>query len=173
MSELELVAPPGPDSMATGGHDVALTIRELAVGFGVAHDTAQRRLTEAGVRPIARRGSAPQYTLREAAPCLASYCVTSRTVDPDTLPPLAQRTYWQSRNERLKHDKSVGLLLEAADVEQQFAALVKLLAQFFDTLPDVLERDVSLTGEQVERVQSACDAVRAEMFSRVTTQEDV
>ena len=35
--------------------------------------------------------------------------------------------------------------------------------QFFDTLPDVLERKAGLTPEQVVKVQDECDRVRQSM----------
>jgi len=40
--------------------------------------------------------------------------------------------------------------------------------QFFDTLPDVLERKAGLTPEQVVKVQDECDRVRQSMYEGIT-----
>ena len=94
-----------------------------------------------------------------------------QVVDPRDLPPMERRAFYQSENERLKVEQSLGTLVPAAEVEADYADLVKTVVQFMDTLPDVLERDCSLSPPQVIKVQEACDEVRMAMFKKVTGDE--
>ncbi len=89
-------------------------------------------------------------------------------VDPRDLPPMERRAYYQSENERLKVESTIGQLVPAAEVEADYAELVKKVVQFFDTLPDVLERKAGLTPEQVVKVQDECDRVRQSMYEGIT-----
>ncbi|EWC53106.1 hypothetical protein XAR_0546 [Xanthomonas citri pv. glycines str. 8ra] len=42
------------------------------------------------------------------------------------------------------------------------------MVQFFDTLPDVLERKLSLSPEQVIKAQEECDRVRQSMYEAIS-----
>jgi hypothetical protein len=145
------------------------SLSRLADEFGIARETVAKRLRDANVAPSGKRSGYDVYRLADAAPAIVGAQVRAETsADPRDLPPLERRAYYQSENERIKVEVSTGALVPAAEVEADYAELVKKIAQFFDTLPDVLERDAGITGEQVMRVQEACDRVRNAMYEAVT-----
>lgn len=145
---------------------VALSLTSLATEFDCARETMKRRLDQHKVLPCGQRRGFPVYRLRDA---LAAWRADEAAGwDIDALSPLERRAYYQSENERIKVEVSTGSLVPAAEVEADYAELVKKIAQFFDTLPDVLERDAGITGEQVIRVQEACDRMREAIYAAVT-----
>ena len=151
------------------------SVARLADEFGMDRRTASKRLKEAGIAPSGRRSGNDIYRLADAAPALVSMGGTALgadgVVDPRDLPPMERRAYYQSENERLKVESTVGQLVPAAEVEADYAELVKKVVQFFDTLPDVLERKAGLTPEQVVKVQDECDRVRQSMYEGITNDD--
>jgi hypothetical protein len=148
------------------------SVARLADEFGIDRRTASKRLKEAGVPPLTKRAGHDVYRLADAAPALVNPGATAfgaeGVVDPRDLPPMERRAYYQSENERLKVESTIGQLVPAAEVEADYAQLVKKVVQFFDTLPDVLERRAGLTPEQVVKVQDECDRVRQSMYEGIT-----
>lgn len=151
------------------------SIARLADEFNIDRRTATKRIREAGVAPFAKRGGNDVYRLIDVAAALLGLAPGDtgggQVVDPRDLPPMERRAFYQSENERLKVEQSLGTLVPAAEVEVDYADLVKTVVQFMDTLPDVLERDCSLSPPQVIKVQEACDDVRMAMFKKVTGEE--
>jgi hypothetical protein len=146
------------------------SVARLATEFGMDRKTVARRIRDANVPPAGKRSGYDVYRLADVAAVLVGVSVSfgdDGTIDPRNLPPSERRAYYQSENERIKVEVSTGALVPAAEVEADYADLVKTLVQFFDTLPDVLERDCSLSPEQVIRVQEACDQVRQGMYEKV------
>lgn len=150
------------------------SISRLAEEFGMDRKTVAKRMREASIAPAGKRDGYDVYRLADAATALVSRGASASEgqSDPRELPPLERRAFYQSENERLKVEVTTGALVPAAEVEGDYAALVKIVSQFFDTLPDVLERDCALTAEQVVRVQESCDKVRQAMYEKVM-EEDV
>lgn len=147
------------------------SIARLAEEFGLDRRTATKRLREAGVPPMGKRSGHDVYRLRDAAPALVDLVMPAGeggVVDPRDLPPMERRAYFQSENERLKVETTVGKLVPAAEVEADMAHLVKQVTQTLETLPDVLERDCALSPEQVVQVQESCDELRQAMWEAVT-----
>ena len=135
--------------------------------------TVAKRIRDAGIAPAGVRNGYEVYQLIRVAPALLGFAPgDAAVVDPRDLPPIERRAYYQSENERLEVEQTLGLLVPAAEVEADYAALIKLIVQFMDTLPDVLERDCSLSPAQVISVQASCDQVRAQMYKRATGLED-
>lgn len=155
------------------------SIARLAEEFGMDRRTATKRLREAGIPPMGKRGGHDVYRLRDAAVALVDLASMpggeQGVVDPRDLPPMERRAYFQSENERLKVETTLGTLVPAAEVEADMAHLVKQVTQTLETLPDVLERDCALSPEQVVRVQQSCDELRQAMYDAVmgTDPEDV
>lgn len=147
------------------------SVARLADEFGMDRRTAAKRLRDVGVAPFGKRAGHDVYRLADAAIALVQVpgvVGADGVVDPRDLPPMERRAFYQSENERLKVETTTGQLVPAAEVEADYAELVKKVVQFFDTLPDVLERKAGLTPEQVVKVQDACDGVRQTMFEAIT-----
>lgn len=150
------------------------SIARLADEFGIDRRTATKRIRDAGIPPSAKRGGHDVYRLGDVAAALVGMPTgpgADGVIDPRDLPPMERRAFFQSENERLKVEQTVGKLIPAAEVEVDYAALIKMVVQQLDTLPDVLERDCALTPKQVEAVQKSCDELRQAMWETVTADD--
>lgn len=145
----------------------------LADQFKMDRRTVIKKLKEGECPVLKEADGHATYRLKDAAPLLLGIDKGAGAVnDPDKLPPMERRAFYQSENERLKMEVSKQNLVPAAEVERDYAQLVKVVSQFFDTLPDVLERDAGLAPEQVISVQTSCDRVRQSIYEAVTKEED-
>ncbi len=88
--------------------------------------------------------------------------------DPRDLSPRERLEYYKAERERLRLAEEEGELVPAAEVEDQIAGLVKLLVQTLDTLPDLLERDVAISPDAIARAQEIVDALRQDMYDKVS-----
>jgi hypothetical protein len=151
------------------------SIARLADEFNIDRRTATKRIREAGIAPQAKRGGNDVYRLVDVAAALLGFAPADAgggpVVDPRDLPPMERRAFYQSENERLSVEQKLGTLVPAAEVEADYAELVKTMVQFLDTLPDVLERDCSLSPVQVVKVQESCDQVRMELYKAATGED--
>jgi len=150
------------------------SISRLANEFQMDRRTVSKRIEKSGVAPMGKRGGSNVYQLAAVAPYLVDSVVAGAgdVVDPRDLPPMERRAFYQSENERLKVEVTVGALVPAAEVEADYAALIKLMVQWIDTLPDVLERDCALKPEDLVRVQKSCDNLRQKMYDSAIADDD-
>jgi hypothetical protein len=132
-------------------------------------DRHVRRLAAEGIIPKAARN---QYPLAGAVRGYITYLqglvdgIGSN--DPDRLPPFQRRAHYQSELEKLKLEQERGELIPRMEVEQQYALLLKIVAECLDTLPDLLERDCGLSAKVLVRVEAALDRAREDLHARLS-----
>jgi len=141
-------------------------ITRIADAFGFHRDTVRKRLRDAGIVPDGTRNGAPLYPLKNVGPALFAEAIQplGDDLDPQRLPPVERKAWFQSENERVKLEKELGNLLAAEDAHRNMSAIVKAAVATLDGLPDILERDVGLPPEAVQRVQELVDALREQMY---------
>lgn len=152
------------------------SISRLAEEFGMDRKTVSARIREAGIPPAGKRSGYDIYRLADVAAAVLGVddgggSGEGGVIDPRDLPPKERKDFYQSENERLKVEVTMGTLVPAVEVEADMAELVKDVVQFLDTLPDVLERKLALKPEQVVKVQERCDAVRQQLYEKVMAAE--
>ena len=145
------------------------SISWLADQFRLDRRTVTRRIRDAGIPPAGQQSGFPVFRLADVAPVLVDPIsrALEGTVDPRDLPPKDRKDFYQSENERLKVETTMGALVPAVEVEADMAELVKMAVQFLETLPDVLERKLSLQPDQVIKVQERCDHVREQLYQAI------
>ncbi|WP_373510381.1 DUF1441 family protein [Thiocapsa sp.] len=84
--------------------------------------------------------------------------------DPDRMAPKERLDHFRALREQTKHQQEIGELIPAAEHEAGLASIVKPIAIGLESLPDLLERDVGLTGAQVEKAVEVIDALRERMY---------
>ena len=155
-----------------GARQLDLSIRRLSEEFGMARETIQKRLTEAGVAPSGRRAGHPVYRLRDVCPALFVPTVDADgLIDPAKLKPPDRRAWYQSENERLKFEQEMGQLILAAEVHAEFAAVAKIVVRTLETLPDIVERDLRPGPDVIEYLQRKVAEVRAEIADRIASED--
>ena len=148
-------------------HDVyALNISRLSEAFCLDRKTVRKRLNQAMVQPTGKRNGQPVYALADVGPAL--FGIDSRPksdkTNPDNMDPKARKEWFQSENERLKFQQSVGELIPEPHYRDDLATVFKLVVAFFESLPDKMERNRSFTPAQLGELENAIDIQRAQLY---------
>jgi phage terminase Nu1 subunit (DNA packaging protein) len=89
------------------------------------------------------------------------------SIDPASMSPKERLDHYRALREQAKHQQEMGQLIPAIEFENGIASIVKPLANGIESLPDLLERDVGLTGAQVGRAIEVCDALRESLYRQL------
>lgn len=148
----------------------ALSISGLAKALGSTRETVRARLVAHRVQPVGESRGHPLYSLRDAVE--AWLAAERRSRDPDDLQPLERRAYYQGEVEKLALQVKRGEVIPRAEVERVFARAYAVVAQYLDTLPDVVERATASTPEQLRRLEVSVDQLREELYTALVTDPD-
>ncbi len=147
---------------------VHLNLSQIASEFGVARETARKRLDDAGVGPSETRGGHPAYRLRDVLEAFAG----EEGFDPDKLKPWERKAHYQAEHEKLKLQVERGELVPFMEVERGEGEIFAIVTQAWETAPDVLERDVGLTAMQLARLERHFDEARNALYRRLNEEAD-
>lgn len=147
-----------------------MSVRAFCDETGTDRDTTGKRLKEAGCKPTGKRGGHPLYRLKDM---LRAVYVTNEDgqVDPDKLDPFKRRAFYQGELDKLKLGVERGELVPRIEVEQEQARTMKIVARFFDTLPDVLERDCGAAPILLAKIETRLDEVREEIYRELVADD--
>lgn len=151
-------------------HGVHLTVTQFAGEASSTRETISKRLADAGMQPSGKRGGFDVYRLKDMYK--AVFTAVGGAVDPEKLDPFQRKSHYQAEKERLGLDELRGALVPALEVEQEFAAVFKTMAQWVDTLPDVLERDCGLPRHALAKLEQRLDVLRGELRRQLTARND-
>lgn len=155
-------------SITSGDEPYRWNISQLAKAFSLHRDTIRGRLNDAGVKPVGKKANAPLYLLAEAAEAIfAGSVVAGDSADPTKLDPKSRKEWYQSENERLKFQTSIKELIPSGEHRDNVALTIKVLASFFDSLPDKMERTRLFTPEQLEALEGVCDQQRNQLYAEL------
>ncbi len=87
--------------------------------------------------------------------------------NPEDLPPLERRAWYQSERERVHLEREQEHLVPAEEVREQLALVIKITNQFLDTLPDVLERDCRLPTDAIAVLEKRLSLARSDWAERL------
>ena len=139
-----------------------LPLGRLAAEFGMSRDILRRVLAESAVGPVGQRGGHPVYRLADAHRAVIAQSSPGE-LNPHSRLALARAIQTEDAIRARRRE-----LLERADAEAEMAGIIKAAVQFAESLPDVMERDCNLTPAQVARMESLIDALREELYQRLT-----
>lgn len=150
---------------------VLLSIRQFSDECGHDRDTVTKRIKAAGLAPAASRGRYPVYRLRDLFRA-ALVTTDAGEVDPDKLKPFERHAFYKAEREKLQLEVERAELLTSLDVEQRFAATFKSIAEFFDTMPDVIERDCGANAMMISKIEERLDQLREQLYTKITEEPD-
>lgn len=160
-----------PKATATDiSEKTALSISGLAKALGSTRDTVKSRLSAHRVQPVSESRGHPLYSLRDAVE--AWLAAERRSRDPDDLQPLERRAYYQGEIEKLKLQVERGEMIPRVEVERAYARAYGLVAQYLDTVTDVVERATASTPEQLRRLEASIDQLREELYTALVADPD-
>lgn len=148
------------------GHGVHLSVSSISEELGSTRETVAKRLASAKVKPSGKRGGHPVYRLRDAiGACLVTG--DDGSLDPDKLRPFERHAFYKAEREMLQLQVERAELIPSLEVEQKFAGLFKAIAEFFDTLPDVIERDCGASAMFLVKLEERLDQMREQLYTLV------
>lgn len=143
------------------------SISRLAELFGHTRETIGKKLKDGGAMPAGKRAGYATFRLRDVASFTGGLPTIEQTpfeqCDPDKLPPKDRDAWYSSENKRLQFQTKEGQLLDRDETQQLLAETLKKVALTFDTLADVMERDVGLSPEQIKKVNEVADNIREDL----------
>jgi hypothetical protein len=138
-------------------------------------------ITERRLQQLAREGVIPKssrgkYPLIGAVQGYVRYLQTSGehaegVRDPEKMKPFERRAWYQGEMEKLQLAQVRGELVPAIEVEAKFAELLKAIAHFLETLPDMLER-VGASSAMLKLLEVELDKLRESMYAQVVEERD-
>lgn len=156
-------------SLSQGLH---VSVSTLAAEFGVTRETAARRIADAGVKASGKRGGYPVYRLKDVYSVVLGQAGEDGAVDPDKLDPFKRQAHYKAEHLKLQLETEQRELIPQIEVEQEQARILRVVAMFLDTLPDVLERDCGLAASMIIAVEKRIDQVREEMHKALVEEEE-
>lgn len=140
----------------------------LAEHFGMSRRTVSKRLQ--GCKPNGTTNGYATYSLPDAAAFLVhgKVALDPDNPDPSQLTPKERDDWFSSEKKRLDVETTMGALIPADDFRIELAEVCKSMAQFLETLPDILERDCGLDGPTTARMIQVIDAQREDLAARLT-----
>jgi hypothetical protein len=151
-------------------HGFHMSISALSGEFGLARETVRRRLADAKVEPSGKRSGYPVFRLKDAWSALVDGA--GDQLDPDRLDPFKRRAFYQGEHEKLRLQLERRELIPRIEVEQDMAAMLKVTAECFDTLPDLLERDCGLKPAVLAKLEQSLDKAREELYQLLAADDD-
>lgn len=149
---------------------VHLTITQFAGEYSSTRETISKRLADAGLQPSGRRGNADVYRLKELVK--AVYTDVGGAVDPEKLDPFQRKSHYQAEKEKIDLDTMRGALVPADEVAAEAAHACKVMAQWIDTLPDILERDCGLPRHALAKLEQRMDVARSDLRRQIVARND-
>jgi hypothetical protein len=156
-------------ALASGLH---VSVTTLAAEFGVTRETAARRIADAGVKPSGKRAGYPVYRLKDVWGAVLGQTSEDGTQDPDKLDPFKRQAHYKAEHLKLQVESEQRELIPRIEVEQEQARILRVVALFLDTLPDILERDCGLAAAMIVAVEKRLDQMREELHKALTEDEE-
>ncbi|MDK1289791.1 DUF1441 family protein [Pseudoalteromonas umbrosa] len=145
-------------------------ITRIAEAFGLHRETVRKRLRSSKVKPSGKRAGVDVYALADVGPALFS---GERNVgdddflNPSKMLPKDRKDYFQSERERLKFEEEIGELIPDSDYRKDLYFSLSIVVNYFENLPDKMERTGLFTPEQLELLEKEGDKCRHEMYNKL------
>jgi len=142
-------------SPAIDEQDIA-TINRFATWVGGDATSIKTRVVAAGIDAVVENKGRRYYRI---ADLFSAFSTENQ---------FQRRARVQADEIELRVRQRRGEVVPALELEQELAGVLKIAVEFFDTLPDILERDCGATPQQLERIEQTVDEVREAMYERLS-----
>ena len=154
---------------ATDYTHLMMSLRGLATVTGLHRQTINNCIQKNNIQPKGQNKGHPVYALVDVLPhfCQAGPS-TPQGGGKKTYTPLEQNQMAGAKLKTLKVQEVMGQLLRADQVRLAWADVIKQVMAGLETLPDVIEREVKLTPEQIVAMVATIDRMREDMAKSIT-----
>ena len=148
-----------------------LSKSQIAQAWGVSRDTVTRLMQD--VQADGQKAGHDAWSIRTAATKLALYDLgisaedASGNKDPEQMPPKERKDWYDGEDKRLVVAAKKRELISNDEMGEALAMVFDSLKTFVVTLPDVLERDVDLNPEQVQKTIDLGDKLLADFTEKL------
>lgn len=138
------------------------SLTQLSSAFGVSRETVQRRLRDANITESGIRRGHAVYDVSHAAKAILmpSGLHGMVTNDPEKMTPKERADWFRAEKDRLIVEKESGIAVSCNDAREQMSFIAKTGLHVLETLPDILERDYSLSPEVILDIEKRIDMLR-------------
>lgn len=164
----------GGGTSYTPGGGVFLSLTKFAEEAGIHRQTVALRVRTAQLVPgppmRGRTSTHPVYRLRDL---LRAVYLSDDAGEADIqrMRPHERLAHLKAEDISLKLASKRGDLIPAFDVEQRQAELCKIMVEFLETLPDVIERDCGAPPMMIARIERRLNEARTELYARMVSSE--
>lgn len=130
---------------------VHLSISEAAEELDHTRETIARRIARANLKPAGVRRGYPVYRLRDLLALEREYGLGES--DPDAMSPFERQAHFKAEVERQRVDANRSRLLQADEVHEEWARVVREIDAHLALLPSAIATvtDCATTRERVEQ----------------------
>lgn len=151
--------------------DNRLSVSQISAEFGMARATVAKRIEALAIRSDGKRLGYPVYRLRDIVR-IAGDGDPGDENDPMKMRPCDRLAHFRAENSRIEFEERQGRLIPAGQVEEEMAAVAKVVTRFYETFPDRLERDLRVGPDVVEYAIQCCREAREELSKIITGDAD-
>jgi len=151
---------------------IVLSVRSFSEECKKDRETIANRIRAAGIKSPRKRGGHPVYRLRDLLE-VAYVLDDSGKKDPDRLPPFERHAHYKAEREKLELELERGEVVPRIEVEAGHARVAQLVAQWADSLPDVIERDCGVSQIVVAKIERCIDELREQLYERIIGSVDL
>lgn len=148
-----------------------MNLSRISMMLNLDRGTLRRHIQMEGVKPCGKDAKGGNlYDLKDLKDVLSNVYENIRNFDPGC--PRDRLAWYQGERERIKYLQATGALVSADWAHREMAGVAKQVANVFDTLPDLLERDHGLAADKLALVEQTLDRVRMELFEAVCSADE-
>jgi hypothetical protein len=147
-----------------------LSIHQFCQETGKDRASVDKKIRLGIITPIKGAKGQPLYKLRDLID-LTFYRDDAGKVDIDRLDPFRRKAHYSAELDKLKMLRESGQLIPASQVEAEQARVAKILTQFLDTLPDILERDCGASATLLQKIEQRIDSCREDLHRQIIGDE--
>lgn len=162
--EIKDIKDAGPDEKTRSMIHEGCSISQLSDIFDRDRRTVTKYIHDAGVRPCATRNGHPIYRLRDVAGYLSDVNPEFieqriRTMNPQDLPALLSKEYWNGQRARQSFLREEGDLWETTQIQSLLGIWVKNFITSVRQVQDAIDRREMLTDSQREVLVQELDGL--------------
>lgn len=153
--------------------EVYVSVMQAAIEFSSTYNTIRVRIDKAGLKPDPAAGVENVYRLRDLLRVMYGIGGEGDENGEEIRDPFRRQAVAKSKLMEIQIAEKKGQVVQIAEVENELARVGKIVAQTYDSIPDILERDAGLTGQQLVIVEQALDRSRLALAERIVETPEV
>ncbi|MEA3641279.1 MAG: DUF1441 family protein [Lamprobacter sp.] len=157
------------DVQISGAEGIRVTVRAIADELRMDQRTVIDRLRNWNIAPVGKRKNrtGPPADLYRLSDIFDAFTASTQADDPDMLPATERDAFYRSELRKDELRRQRGELIEIDDARRIFNRLIEVRRDFYELLPDALERKLNLDAAALDEIQRQIDKTRQAEAQRI------